>query len=91
MGPCIVNVFLSTTNKMQLYTIFLIVVNALHVSSSFSAHHQELKNCACSIRYLSNLFGATTSGCTKQVWQVPDAACTVFEFVMMSGKTAQNM
>jgi len=47
MGPCIVNVFLSTTNKMQRYTIFFIVVSALHVSSGFSAHHQELKNCTC--------------------------------------------
>ena len=45
MGPCIVNVFLSTTNKMQRYTIFFIVVSALHVSRGFSAHHQELKNC----------------------------------------------
>jgi len=31
------------TNKMQRYTIFFIAVNALHVSGSFSAHHQELK------------------------------------------------
>jgi len=29
---------------MQRYTTFLIIVNALHVSSGFSAHHQELKN-----------------------------------------------
>jgi len=60
-GPCIVNVFLSTTYKMQRYTIFFIVVSALHVSSSFSAHHQELKNCTCSIGHLSNLFAATDS------------------------------
>jgi len=39
--------FLSITNKMQHYTIFFITVNALHVSGGFSAHHQELKNCAC--------------------------------------------
>ena len=31
------------TNEMQRYTIFFIAVNALHVSGSFSAHHQELK------------------------------------------------
>jgi len=48
MGPCIVNVFLCTTNKVQRYTIFFIVVSAVHVSSGFSAHHQELKNCTCS-------------------------------------------
>jgi hypothetical protein len=34
---------LSITNKMQRYTIFFIAVNAVHVSGSFSAHHQELK------------------------------------------------
>jgi len=31
------------TKKMQRYTLFFIVVNALHVSGGFSAHHQELK------------------------------------------------
>jgi hypothetical protein len=49
MEPCIANVFLSTTNEMQRYTIFLIVVSAVHVSSGFSAHHQELKNCTFNI------------------------------------------
>jgi hypothetical protein len=28
---------------MQLYTLFFITVNDLHVSGGFSAHHQELK------------------------------------------------
>ena len=44
MGPCIVNVFLSITNKMKRCTILFIIVNALHVSSGFSAHHQGLKS-----------------------------------------------
>ena len=58
-------------------TVFFIVVSALHVSSGFSAHHQELKNCSCSIGYLSKLFAATAnvgeseltyvSGSSKQV------------------------
>jgi hypothetical protein len=48
MEPCVANVFLNTTNEMQRYTMFFIVVSALHVSSGFSAHHQELKNCICS-------------------------------------------
>jgi hypothetical protein len=34
---------LSITNKMQRYAVFFIAVNALHVPSGFSAHHQELK------------------------------------------------
>ena len=29
---------------MQRYTIFFIIVNALHVSGGFSTHHQDLKN-----------------------------------------------
>ena len=82
MGPCTVNVFfLSIIKKMQRYTIFFITVNALHVSGGFSAHHQELKNCTA----------ATASGSSKQAWHIPDAACTVFELLMMGGETARNM
>ena len=33
----------SITNKMQRYTTVFITINALHVSDSSSAHHQELK------------------------------------------------
>jgi hypothetical protein len=67
MGPCIVNVFLRITNKMQRYIIFFITVNALHVSSGFSAHRQELKTVH------------TASGIC-QTWlllPLPDDVCTV--------------
>jgi hypothetical protein len=38
MGPCIVNIFfLGITNKIQRFTIFLIAVNAVHVSGGFGA------------------------------------------------------
>jgi hypothetical protein len=67
MWPCIVNVFLSTTNKMQRYTILFIAVSTLHVSSDFPAHHQELKNCTCSMGYLSSLFASTTA--TTNAWR----------------------
>jgi hypothetical protein len=53
--PCIANVFLSTTNEMQSYTMFFIVVSALRVPSAFSAHHQELKKLYMQHRFLSNL------------------------------------
>jgi hypothetical protein len=43
-----------------LYNI-LIIVNALHVSGGFSAHHQELKNCTHSIGYMPSLLAATAS------------------------------
>jgi len=46
---------------MQRYTIFFIIVNALHVSSGFSAHHQELKNCTHSIEYMPSLLAANAS------------------------------
>ena len=36
---------------MQSYTIYLFMWNALQVSGSSSAHHQELKNCIYSIGY----------------------------------------
>ena len=43
---------------MQHYTVFFITVNALRVSGGFSAHHQELKNCTHSIRYMTCLLAA---------------------------------
>ena len=46
---------------MQRYTIFFIVFNVLHVSSGFSAHHREFKNCTHNIWYIPNLLAATTS------------------------------
>jgi len=46
---------------MQRYTIFFITVNALHVSDSFSTHHQELKNCTHRIWYVPGLLAATAS------------------------------
>ena len=54
MGPCIANVFSSITNKMQRYTIYLFLWNAIHVSGGSSTHHQELINCI--YRILSNLY-----------------------------------
>ena len=72
------HILLIITNKMQRYTVFFIIVNALHVTGGFCAHHQELKNC-------------TASGRSKQAWHIPDAACTVFKLLMMGRKTARNM
>jgi len=44
---------------MQHCTIFFIIVNALHVSGGFCAHHQELENCTHSIWYMPSLLAAT--------------------------------
>jgi len=68
---------------MQRYTVIFITVNALHVSGGFSAHHQELKNCTHSIRYMS-------CSSSKQACHIPYTVCTVFELLMMGRKTAWN-
>jgi len=52
---------------MQRYTLFFIIVNALHVSGGFSAHHQELKYFTHSIWYVPGLLAATASSSSKQV------------------------
>ena len=44
MGPCIVNAFLSITNKIQHCIVLFIIGNTLRISSGFSAQHQELKS-----------------------------------------------
>jgi hypothetical protein len=46
---------------MQRYTVFFIIVNAVHVLGGFSAHHQELKNCTHSVEYIPSLLAATAS------------------------------
>jgi hypothetical protein len=84
-------IVLSTTNKMRSYTIFFIIVNALHVSDGFSAHHQELNNCTHSIWYLPGLLAATASCSSKQTWHTPDAVGKVLELLMMGGGIARNM
>jgi len=84
---------------MQRYTIFFIIVNALHASGGFSAHNQELKNWTHSNSYVPGLLVATTSarefqlihasGSSKQAWHIPDAVCTVFKLLMMGEKTPE--
>jgi hypothetical protein len=79
---------------MQCYTIFFIAVNALHVSGSFSAHHQELKLymqhlvLVVWVSWQSQLTHA--SGSSKQAWHIPDAVCTVWA-PDDGRKTAWNM
>jgi hypothetical protein len=54
-------ILLSTTSKMQRYTIFFIIVNALHVSAGLSTRRQQLKNCTHSTWYVPGLLAATAS------------------------------
>jgi hypothetical protein len=41
MGPCIISIFQYISNKMQRYTFYLYLENALHISGGTSTHHQE--------------------------------------------------
>ena len=41
MGPCIISIFQYISNKMQIYTVYLYLETALHVSGGTSTHHQE--------------------------------------------------
>jgi hypothetical protein len=65
---------------MQRYTVFFIIVTAVHVSGVFCAHHQELKNL-----YTQHLVYV------QQVRHTPDAVYTVLELLMMGGENARNM
>ena len=76
---------------MTRYTIFFIIINVLHVSCGFSAHHQELKNCTHSVWYVPGFLAATASDSSKQAWHIPDDVCTVLELLMKGGETARNM
>jgi len=65
---------------MQRYTTFFITVNALHVSGSFSAYHQELETVH------------TASGICQACLLLPLAVAASkiysFELLMMGGETA---
>jgi hypothetical protein len=83
---------------MQHYTIFFITVNALHVSGSFSTHHQELKNCTHSMGYMPSLLAATASMgeldlptlvvAASKLGLPPMLCLQFFELLMMDGETA---
>jgi hypothetical protein len=68
--------------------MFFIIISALHVSGGFSTHHQELKNCMCSLGYCHAFLMSTvgvdvleqpihTSGRQQESMTVPKAAHTV--------------
>jgi hypothetical protein len=41
MGPCIANIFQYVSIEMQLYTVYLYLETAVHVSGVTTTHHQE--------------------------------------------------
>jgi hypothetical protein len=68
---------------MQRYTVLFIVVNALHVSSGFSAHLQELKNSTCGMGYLSNLFATTAKVGEPELMELAVAANKFDKYPML--------
>jgi len=57
---------------MQRYTVFFIIVNVLHVSGGFSAHHQELGfQPNCSWINIIIIIIIIIINCTHSIWYVP--------------------
>ena len=76
MGPCIANIFQYISNKMQLYTVYLYLKTALHVSGGTTTHQQERKQL-----YLQHLVFVTPlllpADIAVTVWLLPDTLDTV--------------
>ena len=51
-------ILLSVTNKLQHYTTFFIIANAVHVSDGFSAHH-HMPDTVCTVFELLMMGGET--------------------------------
>ena len=73
MGPCIANVLPSITNKMQRYTIYLFVHNALHVSGGW--------------KLVSSKSSTIAAGSSKGLTNTPCSMYSC-ELLMMGGGTA---
>jgi hypothetical protein len=73
--------------------IILMFLNCLICFGRHTAHHQELKNCNCSLWfYVRFWLPAAThrSGGQPQTYVKPKAAITVFELLMMGGVTLET-
>ena len=66
------------SNKMQLYTVYLYLEKALHVSGGTTTHHQERKQ-----MYLQHLVFVTPL--------LLPAKIQLFALLMMGGGTTRNM
>jgi hypothetical protein len=87
MEPCIARCVFYTTKQDATYTIFFIIISAIHVSGGFSARHQELIKLYVQPWVLSGFpavyrwFGWVhlihTSGRPQESMAIPKAAHTV--------------
>jgi len=73
----------STTNKMQLFTIYLFPQDAVHVSDGFFVHHHELKTAHTA----SGICQTSTATCRYPSWL---AACSSNGLKHVEGLTEIN-
>ena len=89
------------------YTLFFIIISAVHVSGGFSAHHQELiklyvqpwvLTCfpivyrCCGWGWNCSSSTPTTVAVDSTIeWQCPRLHIEFYKLLMMGGKTARNM
>jgi hypothetical protein len=86
---------LSTTNKIQRYTIFFIAVNARHVSGGFSAHQQELTLCIQHLQYVKlaccyRTANSPTLAVATSKLDIYQMLYVQFELLMMGGKPPET-
>jgi len=79
MGPFIAIVFQYISNKMQLFTVYLYLETALHVSGGISTHHQERIKL-----HLQHLVFVTPL-------LLPAAIVEELKLLMMGGSNTRNM
>jgi len=68
------------------YTVFFIIISAMHISGSFPTHHQELLK-LCSLGYC-HAFLLSTAGV---VGVEPRLHIQFYKLLMMDAKIARNM
>ena len=75
--------------------MFFIIISALHVSGGFSAYHQELIKCMCSLGYY-HAFLLSTAGIltpavdSRKTCQYPRLHIHFYKLLMMGEKNRQK-
>jgi len=84
---------LEITNKMgpSVRIYYSDVFNCSTCFERHTVHHQELKNCNCSLWFYIRLWlSAADSGRQPQTYVNPEAAITILELLMMNGMSLET-
>ena len=78
------------------YTVFFIIISALHVSGGFSAHHQELIKLYVQPWVLTGFppwsyIPSTPAVDSRKAWQDPRLHIQFYKLLLMGVKTSRNM